>query len=319
MKKIIITGASGFIGSNLLEKFIDNGYDVLNIDFQRPKNKDFVKHWKNIDITNFIQFESEVNSFDPDYIVHLAARTDLSGLAINDYTANTNGVENLMTISKKLSTLKKVLITSSMLVCRPGYYPKNQLDFNPSTIYGQSKVITEKNVWANTPSCDWAIIRPSSIWGPEFDIPYKTFFDMIRHKKYFHIGDRGCTKTYGYVENVNYQIERILFTDTTEDINKVYNLGDYEPTNIEVWANQIGSQLGYGIKKVPYFLIKCSAFVGDFLGWFKINFPINSFRLKNMTTNNILDMSETKKIAPNLPFDRVNSIKRTLEWLNRIN
>ena len=106
-----------------------------------------------------------------------------------------------MLIIKELSCLKKIIITSSMLVCKGGYQPLNQVDYKPNTIYGESKVITEKIVWDNLPNCDWAIIRPTSIWGPWFSVPYRNFFEMIISKKYFHIGDEACTKTYGYVGN----------------------------------------------------------------------------------------------------------------------
>ena len=315
-EKIIITGGSGFIGTNLLVKLLEEGYDVLNIDFKEPKNKKHIKYWENIDITNFILFKECVENFKPIYIVHLAARTDLNGQSLNDYTANTIGVENLMKITKDLTSLKKILITSSMLVCKVGYEPDGQFDFTPTTIYGESKVLTENKVWSNSPSCDWAIIRPASIWGPWFDAPYKTFFDMILEKKYFHIGNRGCTKTYGYIENTIYQIKKILFTRTTENTNKVFYLGDYEPINIEVWANQIANELDYSIKKIPYYLMKLAALSGDFLKNFKIDFPLTSFRLKNMTTNNVGDLSKTKEIAPNLPFERRIAIRRTLDWVN---
>jgi nucleoside-diphosphate-sugar epimerase len=317
--KILITGGSGFIGTNLLGKFVKDGYDVVNIDFQKPRNMDFEKYWRNIDITNFNNLKLEVNSFNPDYIVHLAARTDLNGSSLNDYSANTLGVENLMKLAKNLQSLKKILITSSMLVCELGYQPKDEFDFNPSTIYGESKVMTEKNVRENPPSCDWSIIRPTSIWGPWFRAPYKSFFDMIIDKKYFHIGNVGCTKTYGYIENAIYQIEKILFTNTIQNKNKVFYLGDYEETNIELWADKIGLELGFSIKKVPYFLVKFLAFFGDILKIININFPMTSFRLKNMTTNNIIDLSNTKEIAPNLPSSRENSIKQTLSWLKTQN
>jgi GlcNAc-P-P-Und epimerase len=317
--KILITGGSGFIGTNLLEKFVRDGYDVVNIDFQKPRNMDFEKYWKNIDITNFNNLKLEVNSFNPDYIVHLAARTDLNGSNMNDYSANTLGVENLMKSAKNLQSLKKILITSSMLVCELGYQPKDEFDFNPSTIYGESKVMTEKIVRENLPSCDWSIIRPTSIWGPWFRAPYKSFFDMIIDKKYFHIGNMGCTKTYGYIENSIYQIEQVLFTNTTQNKNKVFYLGDYEETNIELWADKIGLELGFSIKKAPYFLVKFLAFFGDILKIINVNFPMTSFRLKNMTTNNIIDLSNTKEIAPNLPSSRENSIKKTLSWLKRQN
>jgi nucleoside-diphosphate-sugar epimerase len=100
-----------------------------------------------------------------------------------------------------------------MLVSKVGYQPKHDYDYNPSTIYGESKVITEELIRVNSLPYEWAILRPTSIWGPWFGEPYRNFFDMMISKKYFHIGDRGCTKTYGFVENAVYQIDSILFAN----------------------------------------------------------------------------------------------------------
>lgn len=312
--KILITGASGFIGTNLLEYLKDN-YIVCNIDFHKPKIQERVAYWKDVDIINYDQLKNVVLEFSPDYIIHLAARTDLQGKVIEDYSANSIGVKNLMEIVKLLPDLKKVIITSSMLVCHTGYCPKDQYDYAPTTIYGESKVETEKIVWANKPHCDWAIIRPTSIWGPWFGEPYRNFFDMVLSRKYFHIGNRGCTKTYGYVGNAIYQIEQILFSDTKDEDNKVFYIGDEPATNIEEWGNEIANELGYKIMKMPYFLIKCAALFGDMLKRFGFSFPMTSFRLRNMTTNNVIDLSSTRKIAPKLPYSRLQGIKQTLNWI----
>lgn len=314
MNKILITGASGFIGTNLLEDLCKTN-DVINIDFNRPKCESHNAYWKNIDITEYEAIKGAIEDFSPDYIVHLAARTDLDGNTIGDYDANTIGVENILKIAKELPNLKKIIITSSMLVCKAGYMPKDQFDYNPTTVYGQSKVCTEEITWANPPKCDWAIVRPTSIWGPWFGVPYRNFFDMVKSKMYFHIGHRSCSKTYGYVENAVYQIKQILFNDTQNLDNKVFYLGDNPPIYIEEWADQIANQLGHKIIRFPYWMIKCAAWCGDVLGKFGIHFPMTSFRLKNMTTNNVINLDNTYQIAPNLPVDRITGIKRTLEWM----
>lgn len=315
--KIVITGGSGFIGVNLVELLLKNDYEIINYDIKKPPCSTQIKFWKNIDILNYNLFKNQLINDQPDYIVHLAARTDLDGNSLNDYNANTLGVENLMKIVKDLTSLEKLIITSSMLVCHSEYTPSNQLDYAPTTIYGKSKVQTEINVWKNTPNCDWAIIRPTSIWGPWFGVPYRNFFEMIIAKKYVHIGDSGCTKTYGYIGNAVYQIEQILFSETLSDKKKVFYIGDYQPTNIEEWANEIALLLGTKIKKVPYFFVKIMAIVGDVLKLLKINFPMTSFRLKNMTTNNKIDLMDTKKIAPKLPFSRLEGVKATLNWMKK--
>lgn len=313
MSKILISGTSGFIGYNLALRFIKLGNEVLGIDFKKPISPEIKT--KLCDITDYVALRSIILEYSPDFIIHLAARTDLNGKTLDDYNANILGVENVMKIANELPNLKKILITSSMLVCHTGYYPTNQFDYSPSTLYGESKVRTEQIVWANKPKCDWAVIRPTSIWGPYFGIPYRNFFDMIIHHRYFHIGNKGCTKTYGYVGNAIYQIEQLLFADTRDESEKVFYIGDYEPTNIEEWGNEIAEQLGTRIIKMPYCLIKIAAWMGDSLKVLGINFPMTSFRLKNMTTDNIMDLSNTREIAPNLPYSRKEGVRATLEWM----
>lgn len=315
MSKILITGASGFIGANLLDSFLKDGNTVKNIDKISPIIESHLKYWDRIDITDYDSFQSSILEFSPDYIIHLAARTDLDGKSVEDYAANTIGVANLMKIIKELPNLKKVIITSSMLVCHAGHYPKNQFDYSPTTFYGKSKVITENEVWNNEPDCDWAIIRPTSIWGPWFKEPYKNFFDMVMSHHYFHIGHKGCTKTYGYVGNAVYQIEQILFNETPDRNNKVFYIGDKPATNIEEWANEIASELGYKIIRMPWWVLKIAAWGGDLLKLMGIHFPMTSFRLKNMTTDNILDLSNTYEIAPNPPYNRIEGIRNTLKWI----
>lgn len=314
--KILITGGSGFIGTNFSQKLIQDGHEILNIDVKEPSNKEFLKYWTKIDINDLLELKQAVLNFEPDYILHLAARTDLDGKGLEDYNSNVLGVENLLKATTELKNLKKIIITSSMLVCYGGYYPKNQFDYAPTTIYGESKVKTEQLVWENRPDCDWAIIRPTSIWGPWFGIPYKNFFDMIIAGKYFHVGNKGCTKTYGFIGNAICQIESILFTETINDEQKVFYIGDDPAINIEEWGNEIATELGTKIKKAPYFIIKGAAFFGDILKLFKIHFPMNSFRLHNMTTNNIIDLKNTYKIAPLLPYSRKDGIKITLKWMS---
>lgn len=313
--KILLTGASGFIGTNLFEDLIDKGYEVLNIDFNKPKIEKRNPLWKNIDITKYDPFEKVVLEFNPDYIVHLAARTDLDGKTLEDYDANITGVDNLLKIVHKLLKLKKVIIASSKFVIRNGYKIKNQHDYYPHTKYGESKVETEIRVWGDTPHCDWCIIRPTSIWGPWFGVPYRNFFDIVMKHMYFHIGHIKCHKTYGYIGNAIYQIEQLLFTETLDEDNKVFYIGDEPAYEINEWADEIAGELGFKVPTMPVWFVKCLAKFGDFLGVFGFHFPMQSFRYENMTNDGINDMSNTYKIAPEVPYTRLVGTKKTIEWI----
>ena len=313
--KVLLTGASGFIGTNLLEDLIKKGYEVLNVDYKEPKIAARKNVWVNVDIMDYDLFERTCIDFNPDYIVHLAARTDLDGKTLADYDANVTGVENLMKIVRKLTSLKKIIITSSKFVTCNGYQIKNQFDYCPHTVYGESKVETEKKVWEEKPQCDWCIIRPTSIWGPWFGVPYRNFFDIVMKRMYFHIGNIKCRKTYGYIGNSIYQIEQLLFTETLEENNKVFYIGDNPPYEINEWADEIAGELGFKVPTMPVWFVKCLARFGDLLGLFNIHFPMQSFRYGNMTNDGTNDMTNTYVIAPETPYTRLEGVKVTLAWM----
>ena len=147
MDKILITGSSGFIGTNLVEFLLKNNlYNVLGFDINNPKIKKHTDVLRQIDIRDKNTLLKAVKEFDPTYVIHLAARTDLNGVTLEDYDSNTNGVINLVEALSSLTNVKRVIFASSMYVCISGYNPKNCDDYKPHTVYGESKVITEKIV-----------------------------------------------------------------------------------------------------------------------------------------------------------------------------
>lgn len=316
MKSVLIIGGSGFIGTNLIETLLtQKNLDILNLDIKEPQLKAHLPLWQKVDICDEEQLTTAVLNYNPEYVVHLAARTDLQGASIEEYAANTVGVKNLLNALERLPNLKTVLFTSSMYVCRPGYQPKDFDDYAPHTIYGESKVLTEKIIKERSPSYNWAIMRPTSIWGPFFSEPYNRFFKIVMKRMYFHLGEKACKKTYGYIDNTIYQILALLKRDTAEIKGKTFYLGDYTPYDITEWANEIAASLGFKIPKIPFFLFRIAALGGDALKKMGINFPMTSFRLKNMTTDNIQDLTPIQFIAPDLPVSRKEGVKKTIAWL----
>jgi len=318
MLKIVVTGGSGFIGTNLISKLLYDGVDVLSIDENEPKIKEHNPIFQKVNLLDYDNLEKSILNFNPDYVIHLAARTDLNGKSLKEYDANIQGVQNLLQVLDKLPSLKKALFASSMYVCQPGYTPKNDNDYKPHTIYGESKVQTEKIIKEKNPGYEWAIIRPTSIWGPYFGEPYNLFFKIVLSKKYFHMGSRACKKTYGYIDNFIYQLLSILKADEKLINKKTFYLGDYEPYDISLWANEIAEEKNIKIPNVPYGFFKILAFTGDFLKVFKIKFPMTSFRLRNMTTDNVYDLTPIYKIAPTLPVTRKKGTSVTVKWMNDV-
>jgi nucleoside-diphosphate-sugar epimerase len=314
--KILITGASGFIGTNLIDYYIEKGVEVSNIDIKEPLNPNHKPLWRKVNLLDKDNLSKEVSNILPDYIIHLAARTDLNGQHIKDYSVNTQGTQNLIDISKSLPNLKKILFASTMYVCKVGYTPNHDRDYCPHTIYGESKVEMEEIIRHNNLPFEWTIVRPTSIWGPWFGEPYRNFFDIILSKKYLDIGSKSCTKTYGYVENTVYQIDKILLSTASNE--NTYYLGDYEPIFISEWSKEIAKAAGKNPPiKIPYFLLRTVAILGNLIQPVFPKFPMTTFRLYNMTTDNVHDLSKVKEIVGQLPFNRIEGIAKTISWIRK--
>ena len=313
--RILITGGSGFIGTNLLEYYLIKGMCVLNVDFSEPRNKKHIPYWKNVDIRNSDLLESVILDFNPDFIFHLAARTDLDGKTLDDYNSNHIGTYNVLNVSKKCINLRRVIFTSSQLVCS-GRMPSHNDDYFIINPYGESKkqgeliIKKDKNI-----QYEWLIVRPTSIWGPWFREPYRNFFDLIINRKYFHIGNKSCTKTYGFIGNTIFQLNSLMLAPKELVNNEIFYLADYNAYNIEEWANEIAAEIGIKINRMPMFIIYISAIIGDILKKINVKFPMTSYRLHNMTQGNVKKLDKISSIINNLPYSRIEGVKITLKWM----
>jgi GlcNAc-P-P-Und epimerase len=316
--RILITGGSGFIGTNLVQHYIDIGADVLNIDVAPPRNQQHKHLWCEQDILDQAGLIEHVHRFDPHFVFHFAARTDLNGREVLDYKANTIGVENIINSVKKLPNLDRVIFASSMLVCKLGYMPESDTDYNPINPYGESKVVGERIVREEAAEkFDWVIVRPTSIWGPWFSTPYKHFFDAVKEGMYFHPQGKTIHRTYGFVLNAVYQLSKLADKNSTDISSKTFYLADYEPLNLLTWSAMIQKQFGSKrIREVPLFLLQVGAMAGEIL---KIlgysNPPLTCGRLKNLLTDAVYDLSETKRVCGKLPYETLRGVDLTVEWM----
>ena len=95
-KKVLVTGGSGFIGTNLIQHLLDKGADVRNFDRSEPADSKHAAMWIRGQVGDLTSFKAAMKEVEPDYIVHLAARTDLSGRGMEDYQDNISGANNII-------------------------------------------------------------------------------------------------------------------------------------------------------------------------------------------------------------------------------
>lgn len=315
----MITGGSGFIGTNLVEDCVAAGHEVLNLDARPPRNAASRARFVQLDILDARALLQAIREFSPDYIFHLAARTDLDGSSESDYAANTAGVSNVIAAAKTARSLKRAVFASSMYVCRLGYVPENDFDYCPHTVYGQSKVAGEDIVRREAAgSFCWAIVRPTSIWGPWFDVPYRGFFEAVRKGLYVHPKGLQLRRSYGFVLNTVHQLNRLALTASDCDVHgKLFYLADYEPLDSRRWAELIAAAFGApNVREVPLSAMRVAAWVGDMLKVLGVrNPPLTSFRLRNLTTDSVFDLSPIRRVAGDTPYSLEAGVDMTIAWI----
>jgi nucleoside-diphosphate-sugar epimerase len=315
---ILITGGSGFIGTNLIEVFEEKKYTIINFDKNPPIKKAQEVYWYQGNIMNPENLESVFNKYQPTIIIHLAARTDTLSDKPDDYIENTKGTENLIVEIKKHDYIKHVIITSTQYVYKSKETPFSLKDddYKPHTVYGESKRIAEEITRHSNMNCKWTIIRPCNVWGPWHMRYPNELWKIIAKGFYVHPSKKPVIRTYAYVKNLVYQLIAILNAEDSIVNEKTFYLGDM-PIDSYIWLNELSIQLRHrNIIRVPRLFFWFGAIIGDAIRhWFGINFPLYSMRYHNM----IEDFYAPSNVAVHL-FGTYNdnlteNVKETIDWL----
>lgn len=318
LQRILVTGSDGLIGRWLTELLLREGYDVVAVDVRdlTPSRERYRKHV--VDIRDAEALTAVFQAERPDAVVHLAARTDLDPAAsVDDYDANTVGVENVCAAVRATDSVTRAVYTSTQLVCQVGYQPVSDTDFNPTTVYGRSKVRTEQIVRERDGGgVTWCLTRPTTVWGPYMKPHYRNLLRHIEAGRYFHTGRGPLYKSYSYAGNIAYQYLQLLLAPADSVHGKVFYLADYEPLSLRAYTDRLADLLGARpIPTLPLPVAKALAKAGDALnalGW--RSFPFNSFRLQNILTEYVIDLSETEAVCGPLPYGFEQGVQETVAW-----
>ena len=315
--KVLITGGSGFIGTNLIELYIQNRESFLNLDKTEPIDPSQKKFWVKGNLLDKKMLLSTIEEFKPNVIVHLAARTDCDSDNLDDYIDNTTGTQNLIDCIKEFNFVERVIITSTQYVYKSSKqpFPQNDEDYLPHTTYGESKVITEKITRNANLSCVWTIVRPTNVWGPWHMRYPNELWKMIDRGFYMHPGKKEVIRTYAYVKNVVHQINKIIYSPSLEVDKKTFYLGDL-PIDSYEWLNSLSVSLrDKRIVRIPIFIFAIPSAAGSIIRRFGIPFPLYNTRFKNMIEDYYAPTNLTINQFGLYNPDIKNNVDETVKWL----
>lgn len=236
--KVLITGGAGFIGSHIVEKLLENNYNVIIIDnlssgsIENIPNSDTLKLYQlNIEKDDLeLVFQKEA----PDYVIHLAAQTSVNfSISHPYYDANMNVMASikLLELCKKYNIRKFITASSAAIYGNPKYLP---IDENhptePMSQYGLSKLTMEKYIKLS--GIPYIIFRFSNAYGPRQKSSKESgvvaiFNNAMKNNEPINIyGDGEQIRDFIYIEDIaNICIKAINSNVENEIINFSTNKG----------------------------------------------------------------------------------------------
>lgn len=147
MKKVLITGAGGFVGKYLIKEFKDNGYTAIACDIKKTENIDNDIPYFDMDILDKERIQSVFSEVKPDYIINLAAISSV-GLSwkIPEKTMEVNiiGTINILDAVRKVIPNAKVMLIGSSEEYVQKQEPLKETDLlDGNNPYGISKIAAE--------------------------------------------------------------------------------------------------------------------------------------------------------------------------------
>ncbi len=246
---VLVTGATGFVGSHLCRELIDRGYNVFAISYSgRTRKVESLLgyttfHLQTEDLRDTDKVRGLFRELKIEGVFHLAARLPEGNDLQNPQTLfDTNARATLnMLNAAHLGGVKKVVYASSMSVYSepPGYLPVDEEHpVQPTTLSGMSKLVGELCCRLYAGLMNVVILRYAGVYGPgqrESDaIP--TFIQQALGGKPITIhGDGTQTSDYTYVDDV---VQATILAMEKGD-SSVYNIGSGEETSVNKLAEQI--------------------------------------------------------------------------------
>jgi nucleoside-diphosphate-sugar epimerase len=232
LKKILITGATGFIGTHLIPQLIKN-HKIVGISKNKVKSsKNFIS--SNIDLTNKnLKIKNEYTD-----IIHMAAHSDVTYCNLNPtkcYDLNVKSTQKMLEIARKKDS-NFIFLSSSHVYANPIKQPilENSI-CTPSTHYASSKRMSEIlcETYAKTYGLNIQIVRLFSVYGPrspKSNLIFNIINQIINNSKII-LGNTYPKRDFIFVSDVITGLIKIL--NSKKKGFQVYNLGSGKSISVE--------------------------------------------------------------------------------------
>lgn len=324
MKKILVTGASGFVGSFLVEECLRRNLNVY-AGMRSTSSKEFLQdpriHFLEMDFSDKVGLKAQMEQEQFDYIIHNAGVTGAPRL--EDYwRVNFEYVKNLAEAVLALPPKKFTFISSLA-----AYGPANQDDLsdflkeedipNPINTYGATKLESERYL-SGLDEFPYIFIRPAGVYGPR-DKEFLAFFKILNAHIEGYVGFRRQHLAFIYVKD----LARVVLDATlSSEVQKAYFVSDgryYSQWDLGRAAKKILNKWTIRFH-VPLTLVRLIAWVMELAGGGDGRFPtLNLEKVKILESRNWkCDIEPLKEDFNFIPqYDLEEGLEEALTWYKK--
>lgn len=282
--RILVTGASGFIGSFIVSEGLKRGHEmwaaVRSTSSRRYLQNPRI-HFAELDLGSVSRLCEQLEALKPelegggwDYVIHAAGAT--KALKREDFfRTNTEGTQNLLNALRTCGILPERLVYLSSLsifgaIRESDYSPIQETDTpRPNTAYGESKLAAEQWLKEQT-DVNWVVLRPTGVYGPR-ERDYFLMAQSIKQHVDFAVGYRPQEITFVYVRDVVQAVFLACEQPTENVVHRAFFLSDGRSYNSRAFSDLLQSEMGVRhvlrIKAPLWFLHAVCAVNGTICKW----------------------------------------------------
>ena len=272
--KILITGASGFIGSFIVEEALKRGFETWAA-VRKSSSKEWLQderiHFIELNLSSQQQLVEQLRGQDFDYVVHAAGVTKC--LNRQDFMRiNCEGTKNLCEAILEVGMpLKRFVYLSSLSIFgaikeQQPYEEIRETDIpQPNTEYGRSKLEAERYLNTLASRIPYIILRPTGVYGPR-EKDYFVMAKSIKQHSDFAVGYKRQDITFVYVEDV---VQAVFLALEKGENGRKYFLSDGEVYRSATFSNLIHEELGrpWWLRiTAPVWVLRIITFFGEYVG-----------------------------------------------------
>ena len=274
MERVLITGASGFIGSFIVEEALQRGMEVwaaVRKSSSREWLQDDRIHFIELNLSSEDDLKSQLKDHVFDYVVHAAGVTKCLKKE-QFYQVNTEGTRHLVYALLSLQMpIKRFVYLSSLSIFgaireQLPYLPIREDDEpQPNTEYGKSKLAAEDILEAVTDKLPYVILRPTGVYGPR-EKDYFLMVKSIQSHTDFSVGFKRQDITFVYVKDV---VQAVFLAMEHGKSGRCYFLSDGQVYQSSTFSDLIIRELGnpWCLRiKAPIWVLRIVTFFGEQVG-----------------------------------------------------